>query len=228
MFNILQLFLLIFTTLLHHKSTTNPNPTYSSDYVSYEGVGSTFAVHIGPNISKFLIWISTLYQALYLFLQASSPASIATFFPQISTLINTLPLTPVSMIGYALMMVGGLGRIWCYRTLGKFFTFELTIRNSHKLIKNGPYAYVRHPSYTFAFILTIGMFLIHRRIGNFFPNTYWTDIMFGSGAFLTCCLLLLFFLTKRVINEEKELSKAFGKEWNEYASKTKRFIPTII
>ncbi|CAF4350854.1 unnamed protein product, partial [Rotaria sordida] len=48
-----------------------------------------------------------------------------------STSIDPLPFNPMSVIG----------------TLGAFFTFELTIRSTHKLIKTGPYAYVRHPSY---------------------------------------------------------------------------------
>lgn len=32
--------------------------------------------------------------------------------------------------------------------LGNLFTFEVMIRKNHKLITDGPYAYLMHPSYT--------------------------------------------------------------------------------
>jgi protein-S-isoprenylcysteine O-methyltransferase Ste14 len=126
------------------------------------------------------------------------------------------------------MIVGGLGRIWCYKTLGVFFTFRITIRNSHKLIKTGPYAYVRHPSYTFAFILVGGMLLVHQRLTNFFPNTTWVQTMFSIAGILTTFIIGMLFLQRRVTREEEELKKTFGKEWTQYASKTKRFIPKVI
>lgn len=36
---------------------------------------------------------------------------------------------------------------YCQRLLGRFFTFQLTVRENHRVIKEGPYRYVRHPSY---------------------------------------------------------------------------------
>lgn len=224
----LQLFLLIFTTVLFHISTTNPNISSSVDYVPYEGLGSTFAVSFGPKLGKVLMWISTLYQMLYILLKMTSPTSISTFFPNVVTDFDPLPLTSIIIFGYIFMIFGGLGRIWCYRTLGKFFTFEITIRNSHRLIKTGPYAYVRHPSYTFASILTIGQFLIHQRLSNFFPNNTWSQFCLHPVVLSISFVILLFFLRRRVIREEQELAKTFGKEWTDYVSKTKGFIPGLI
>jgi len=126
------------------------------------------------------------------------------------------------------MIVGGLGRIWCYKTLGRFFTYEITIRRSHKLIKTGPYAYVRHPSYTFVCFLVVGMLLVHQRFVNFFPNQKWAENMFSPGGILISCMIPILSLSRRVPREEEELKKTFGKEWIEYASKTRRFIPGII
>jgi len=223
----LQLFLLILTTLLFHIGITNPNPSHTGDYLPYEGIGLTFATTIAPKLGKLMIWTSTLYQALYLYLQVFSPSLISTVFPQISTFINPLPLTPSSVVGYIFMIVGGLGRIWCYKTLGVFFTFKLTIRNSHKLIKTGPYAYVRHPSYTFAAILVIGMFLVNQRLTNFFPNNRRVQDMFGPPGMFTTCMLVILIIKRRVTREEEELKKTFGKEWTQYASETKRFIPRL-
>ncbi|CAF1188180.1 unnamed protein product [Adineta ricciae] len=229
MFILLQLFLLLLTSLLYYKGSTNPNLSSHDDYTPSEGLGSKYAVKLMPRIGQLFVWSSTLYQSLYLFLQAFSPTAITMFFPQASTSAHLLSLTSISMVGYLLMIVGGLGRLWCYRTLGRFFTFEITIRNSHKLIKTGPYTYVRHPSYTFAFMLTTGMFLVHRRIANFFPDTYrLKGFMLSPVGVVTFCVVFYLLLLKRVTTEEKALAKAFGKEWNEYTSKTKRFIPTIM
>ncbi|CAF1641187.1 unnamed protein product, partial [Adineta ricciae] len=208
------LFLLLLTSLLYYKGSTNPNLSSHDDYTPSEGLGSKYAVKLMPRIGQLF---------------AFSPTAITMFFPQASTSAHLLSLTSISMVGYLLMIVGGLGRLWCYRTLGRFFTFEITIRNSHKLIKTGPYTYVRHPSYTFAFMLTTGMFLVHRRIANFFPDTYrLKGFMLSPVGVVTFCVVFYLLLLKRVTTEEKALAKAFGKEWNEYTSKTKRFIPTIM
>ncbi|CAF1223311.1 unnamed protein product [Rotaria sordida] len=226
--SLFQLFLLLFTNLLFHIGISNPNPSSTDDYVPFENVGSTFLVFSVPKIGQLLTWISTLYQALYLFLQVFSPASISTLFPQITTSINLLPLTYISILGYVFMIIGGCGRIWCYKILGTYFTFEITIRNNHKLIKSGPYAYVRHPSYTFVCILSLGMFFIHQRLVNFFPNSTWIQIQFGPIGFLMLCLLTIWSIKRRVTREEEELAKKFGKEWTDYVSKTNKFIPNII
>ena len=218
---VLHALLLLFTTVLFHIGITNPNPTAASDYVAKENTALRIAVSFGPKLGKLLIWLSTFYQVLYLCLQAVFPSSIS-----MST--NLLAMTPMSMLGYMLMIVGGLGRIWCYRTLGPFFTYELTIRASHQLIKTGPYAYVRHPSYTFASLLTIGMFLVHQRLANFFPDSPWIQFQLGPVGFLTCCGILIAVLSTRVHREEIELETKFGEEWINYASKTKRFIPGLI
>lgn len=228
MLEIIQILLLLFTTILFHISNTNPNSSTTSDHVVYEGFASKLGVSFGTVISKFVIWSSTLYQLLYLYLKTTSSPLISTFFPEIFTITDPLPLTFTAVFAYILMIIGGLGRIWCYKTLGKFFTFEITIRNSHKLIKTGPYAYVRHPSYTFASILIIGMLLIHRRVVYFFPHRTWVRLFMDGPWPLTSFLIFAFFTSLRVIREEKELAKNFGKEWIDYSSKTKRFIPGLI
>ncbi|CAF3717358.1 unnamed protein product [Rotaria sp. Silwood1] len=228
MHSLFQIFLLFFTTLLYHIGISNPNLSSTDDYVPHEGIGSKFLIFSTPKIGQLLTWISTLCQALYLFLQTFSPALISILFPQISTSINSLPLTSISILGYILMIIGGFGRIWCYKILGKLFTFEITIRNTHKLIKTGPYAYVRHPSYTFVCILAFGMFFVHQRLKNLFPNSTWLQIQFGPIGFIIFCLVTILSIKRRVIREEEELAKSFGMEWTEYVSKTKRFIPKII
>jgi protein-S-isoprenylcysteine O-methyltransferase Ste14 len=228
MFPLLQLVLHLFTAFLLHIGITNPNPTNNTDYVADEGIGGSLASNAAPKVGKTMVWIMTLYQVLYLFLQAFSPSLIPVLFPQLPLFVDPLPWTSTLVLGYILMIIGSLGRLWCYKTLGIFFTYEITIRQSHKLIRTGPYAYVRHPSYTFILILVTGMFLVHQRLANFLPNNQFTQILFGPLAILANWIMLILVFMKRVVREEEELKKKFGKEWTQYTSETKRFIPGLI
>lgn len=228
MFPFIQIFLLIFTTYLLHIGGTKPNLACNSDYIPNEGFGSTFLTAYAPNFGKLIAWIITLYEVLYLTLQAIYPSFIPILYSQLSAFVDPLPLTTTVIVGYIMMTIGGLGRLWCYKTLGKFFTYEITIRKSHQLIKTGPYNYVRHPSYSFILILVIGFLLVHQRLRNFFPNNYLIQIIFDPIGIAIINILIILPIVRRVVREEKELSKKFGNEWNQYALKTKRFIPKII
>jgi len=56
---------------------------------------------------------------------------------------------------------GGIIRHMCYQAMGRMFTVKRIMLKDHILIKSGPYAIVRHPSYTGLLIVFIGMILIH-------------------------------------------------------------------
>ncbi|KAF7378278.1 Protein-S-isoprenylcysteine O-methyltransferase [Mycena sanguinolenta] len=72
------------------------------------------------------------------FLKTLDPANAA----------SRLTFTRTFLLGAALSFTGTAIRIHCYRVLRNFFTFELGIRVDHHLITTGPYAIVRHPSYS--------------------------------------------------------------------------------
>jgi len=227
MYPLFQCFLLILITSIAHIGITNPNEVSKTDYVSNEGSIIFFFSTYMPSLGKIVIWLMVLYQALYLLLQGLIPSAIPMFYPQVSPFVDLLPFTWTSMIGFSLVFIGGLGRIWCYRTLGRFFTFQVTIRRGHTLIQTGPYAYVRHPSYTFAYILMVGLLFIQQRLIYFFPNQWWVQILCGPAGILTLCIVIFISLRRRVKVEEQELSKAFGNEWTQYVSKTKQFLPGL-
>lgn len=57
--------------------------------------------------------------------------------------------------GLALTTTFSALRFAAFQTLGRFFTYQLSILSDHKLVTHGPYSYVRHPSYTAVpFVLT--------------------------------------------------------------------------
>lgn len=47
-----------------------------------------------------------------------------------------------------LLTAGVLLRWWAIHTLGKFFTVDVAVHHEHRLVTEGPYAWIRHPSYT--------------------------------------------------------------------------------
>ncbi|KAI0635417.1 hypothetical protein C8Q77DRAFT_1043478, partial [Trametes polyzona] len=58
--------------------------------------------------------------------------------------------------GAALAVSGAMLRLECFRALGALFTFEITISPTHTLVTEGPYAYVRHPSYAGVYAVLLG------------------------------------------------------------------------
>jgi len=69
--------------------------------------------------------------------------------------------SPSSLIPFALgtgLVIGGcLLRKWCFTTMGNMFTFEIKVQEEHRLVTWGPYAYVRHPSYTGLIMIFAGL-----------------------------------------------------------------------
>lgn len=130
-------------------------------------------------------------------------------------------MSPLFVLGMTCIYLGGFLRLWCYQALGKFFTFEISIRPGHKLITHGPYGIVRHPSY-----LGIALVLTGIIIAEASPNSYLTScgvfatypvvrwIFVGWAAMLEWFVYSLAIVRPAV--EDSNLRAAFGEEWEEY------------
>ncbi|HYV46157.1 MAG TPA: isoprenylcysteine carboxylmethyltransferase family protein [Myxococcaceae bacterium] len=57
-----------------------------------------------------------------------------------------LRLPALAAAGAALMVLGGLLRLWAMHTLGEAFRTEHEIHEGQELVRAGPYAFARHPS----------------------------------------------------------------------------------
>jgi protein-S-isoprenylcysteine O-methyltransferase Ste14 len=64
-------------------------------------------------------------------------------------------------LGTLMTALGGYIRWACYRALGRLFTFEMSIRDNHELVTDGPYGWVRHPAYTGILLIVAGVVLWH-------------------------------------------------------------------
>jgi protein-S-isoprenylcysteine O-methyltransferase Ste14 len=105
--------------------------------------------------------------------------------------------------------------LWVFRRthkeLGRNWSISLEIREQHKLVREGPYALVRHPMYT-SFLLMA--------LGQAFLLANWVAGLAGLAGFA-----VLFFL--RVENEEHMMLENFGPQYRDYMARTKRLIPYI-
>ncbi|MHA2098854.1 MAG: methyltransferase family protein [Candidatus Kariarchaeaceae archaeon] len=175
----------------------------TSEKITNHGISETDTGVVLPGISSlimFILWFSIiLSRKLYLgsdqtdYLQHQFPSFIG-------------PL--MQLIGMLLILTGVIIANWS-RILRGINSPNWGFMQSSKLITNGPYKYIRHPTYTFYFLITLGL------------------------AILTQIWLIYFILlgltgySKVVSVEEGMLILQFGNEYLEYQSTTKKFIPFI-
>lgn len=134
---------------------------------------------------------------------------------------NRLHLSYIGAFGAALWILGTAIRIRTFRDLGRFFRFQISIQKDHQLIKTGPYAYVRHPSYTGLTIAFIGWFLYHGAEGSWVRESGLLEAPVGQAilaAYLIPTILHMQVLTlSRMPNEDAALREKFGREWDMWA-----------
>jgi protein-S-isoprenylcysteine O-methyltransferase Ste14 len=119
----------------------------------------------------------------------------------------------------------------CFKTLGRFFTFEIAIRPRHELITSGPYAWVRHPSYTGIYLTLLGA-----TVSLCAPGTWLSECGVSSRSaiivvslWLLKCVFVSRGMTSRLRIEDEVLKGTFGESWDEYARRVPyNFVPGAI
>lgn len=119
--------------------------------------------------------------------------------------------TVYTFLGLVMIATGVGFRAWAVKTLGEFFTATVQIKDDHKLVTNGPYSIVRHPSYTGAFLSIVGCAVL-------------LESWIGFAIAITAMTIAYYV---RISIEENELSAHFGNAYKEYKRSTKRIIPFI-
>jgi protein-S-isoprenylcysteine O-methyltransferase len=67
----------------------------------------------------------------------------------------SLPFDTAAWAALAIMGSGLALRAWAVRTLGRSFTLEIRVEPGQEVIQNGPYRWLRHPSYTGAWLTVV-------------------------------------------------------------------------
>ncbi|KAJ2990144.1 hypothetical protein NUW54_g8561 [Trametes sanguinea] len=183
---------------------------------------------------RFLAWLgccvigtaTSVYAAL-LSLQATHYAAhpmVLCLCPTSSqSSVDLSMMSPRFITGVVLVFVGASLRLQSYRALGSLFTYEIVLKDEHRLVTSGPYAYVRHPSYSGLTALLIGTHLV----------------FFGKGAYVTECgiegtpFIVLIWIwriatifsviscCRRCSVEDAQLRQHFGRAWEDY----RRIVP---
>lgn len=117
------------------------------------------------------------------------------------------PGTPVrhfmTWSGYALVIIGTFGRMYCSVFIGG--------RKNDEVVRIGPFSVVRNPLYVFSFIAVLGIGL-------------------ESGAFIMLCLLVgafILYYPLVVAREEAFLKDRFGAPYETYMREVPRWIPKL-
>nr|CAG8491604.1 5532_t:CDS:2 [Entrophospora candida] len=208
---------LIIQSYLYIKAGTKPHNLTSkpSEVIKKEGIIGFYTVYIFPYmIVSVAIFISTYY--IFLMFGQQYKAE----------LLHERDLSSwylVDLIFYFTTVFGALLRLWCYRSLDEFFTFDLNVQKDHKLITTGPYSLLIHPSYTGYTLMLANIEYMSFVIKDYLPN-YIEILIFNYVTVLV--FFLIFF--NRITVEEKILKKHFGRDWEVYCSQRKRFIPYLL
>jgi protein-S-isoprenylcysteine O-methyltransferase Ste14 len=117
----------------------------------------------------------------------------------------------VAVAGLALEWIGVAFAIWARESLGRLWSGTVTLKEGHRVVRTGPYRFVRHPIYTGALIAVLGPVLAHANL----------------GGLLGLVLIVLGILRKLTI-EETLLEGQFGEEYRAYRREVRMLIPFVI
>lgn len=115
------------------------------------------------------------------------------------------------LAGLGVLAAGIALRIWSVRTLGRFFRYTIVVDSDHRVVEDGPYRLIRHPSYTGLLLATLGL-----------------GIALGNWLAIAACLLPpLVGFSIRLLHEEQVLAAQLGDPYRSYMRRTRRLIPGV-
>jgi protein-S-isoprenylcysteine O-methyltransferase Ste14 len=113
-------------------------------------------------------------------------------------------------IGMALLAGGLAFAVWARVHLGRNWSGSVTVKQSHELIRTGPYGLVRHPIYTGVLAAVIGTVLIS-----------------GTPRALIGLLIITVSLVRKVRIEEGFMRETFPAEYERYREEVPALVPFI-
>lgn len=166
-----------------------------------------------------ILWGCTAFEIIF-YLISFLPTY--TLSPSSTVCLSSRPnihTTPIFVIGVLAVALGTYIRLDCFRTLGKLFTFDLTIHPDHKLITHRFYAYVRHPSYTGSILVVAGIAFSHLTEGSWLTEC--GPLHASSSAIVVWAAWWAWTLAvgvSRAYAEDKQMKTLFSEEWDAWAA----------
>jgi len=176
---------------------------YEPELARLKGISSLPGIALREDRLSFFVVYAGEYIGIILLVAASLLNINFGFVP--------LPIWAVS-IGIVVIIIGEFFRLWATYTLGKSFTYFVVTTKGQKLVKKGPYRFIRHPGYLGGLLIIAGFGIVSQSV----------------ALAILCIVFLSVAYTYRIKVEESALLKRFGKGYVEYSKRTARIIPYII
>lgn len=122
-----------------------------------------------------------------------------------------LPPAASEFLGWAAVpvLVGGFALFWySHYTIGHYWSIRIGIKQEHRLVTQGPYAWIRHPLYTALFLGYLGTLLALQSwaLVAWFPVFIASYVVFAK-------------------EEESVMERGFGSTYRTYRRETGMFVP---
>jgi len=109
----------------------------------------------------------------------------------------------------AIVMLVGLGfAVWARIHLGRFWSGAITLKEGHRLIRSGPYQFVRNPIYTGILAGATG-----------------TVIALGTFSGIVALAIIFAVFSWKIRREERLLTGEFGEEYAAYCREVPALLP---
>jgi protein-S-isoprenylcysteine O-methyltransferase Ste14 len=136
---------------------------------------------------------------------------LAAIDPTHVTVSQPSVLMGLEIAGLALYVAGFALMAWALITLGRVYQLGGSApRPEDRLVVAGPYRLIRHPMYTAALSISLGLGLLTQ-----------------SWAFFAVFCIYLALILPLMPVEEEGLRKAYGEQWDAYEHKVRRIVPFV-
>jgi protein-S-isoprenylcysteine O-methyltransferase Ste14 len=116
----------------------------------------------------------------------------------------------VSAAGFAAALIGLAVALWARVRLGEYWSDKVVLQEGHRLIRSGPYAYMRHPIYS-GVLLGVGG----------------TALVLGEVRGIVAFVMLLVNYSIKAKREENILEHDFGEEFKLHREQTGFLFPKV-
>lgn len=93
------------------------------------------------------------------------------------------------------------------------------------MVTSGPYALVRHPSYSGIAMMSFGLALRYTSSSSFLHRLFPNWVLFV--ALCSSTIAPTYLLGKRIEQEEAMLAKEFGDDWKRYRARSWKLVPYL-
>ena len=120
------------------------------------------------------------------------------------------PSDALFVVGLTIALLGVVFMIWARQHLGLYWSGTITLKEGHRLIRTGPYRFVRHPIYS-GFVLAIAG----------------SGLAQGNLRGLLAIAIAVTAYARKIRLEESWLAAHFGEEYARFQREVRALIPLV-